>query len=256
MSNKLIVIFSGKKGSGKSSAVNFALTEFLNKRIGKKRFSIANTKEPSIVDHFNNDIVIPINYPTDALNQIYNAYSVKVYTFHDPIKKFCVETLGLDYAQCHGTADDKDSPTHIAWEDVFEPVREKYSRPRRGSGGIKPASGFMTATEVMRVVENDIFRQIDPNCWARSLYSLIKSEGYDLAIIQNALYPNEVTLGTEIHAKSIRLLRNPSKEQDAMDDFPLGEYSLVLDNTNMSTETMYNKLKPKIHSWFQERKIV
>jgi hypothetical protein len=256
MPNKLIVLFSGKKGSGKSSAVNFVLTEFLNKRIGKKRFSLANIKEPSIVDHFNNDAIIPINYPTDALSQIYNTYSAKVYTFHDPVKKFCIDTLGLDFAQCHGTVDDKDSPTHISWEDLFDCVREKYSRPRRGSGGIKPASGFMTATEVMKVVENDMFRQIDQNCWARSLYALIKSEGYDLAIIQSANYPNEVTLGTEIHAKSIRLLRNSSKESDVMDEFPLGEYSLVIDNSNMPQDTLHNKLKPKIHTWFQERKIV
>lgn len=255
MPNKLIVLFSGKKNSGKSSAVNLVLTEFLNKKIGKKRFSPSNLKEPSIVDHFNNNISIPINYPTRLLSQIYDTYSVKVYTFHDPIKRFCIDTLGLDFAQCYGTVDDKDSPTHISWEDLFDCVREKHSRPRRGSGGIKPASGSMTATEIMHVVENDIFRQIDPNCWARSLYAMIQSDGYDLAIIQNAVHPNEVTLGTEINAKSVMLLRNFAKEQTPIDDLPLGEYSLVIDNSNLSVEKTHNKLRPKIHEWLNERKI-
>ncbi len=254
MRNKLTIVFSGKVGSGKSSAVNFTLCEYLNRKIGKKRFSLANSKEALIVDHFNNERTMSVEYP-NGLTQLYDTYSVKVYSFSDPVKKFCVNTLGLDYAQCNGSVEDKDSPTHICWEDIFEPIREKYSRPRRGSGGIKPASGFMTANEVIKVVENDIFRRVDANCWARSLYSMIHEEGYDLAIVGNAAYPNEVTMGSEIGAKSIRLMRSVHKEQDSMDDFPLGEYSFVLDNSKLTMNETHAKIKGKILDWFQERKI-
>lgn len=255
MSNRLIIAYSGKKDSGKSNAVKFTLVEFLNRRIGKNRFILSNAKEKQILDSFNNGSLVSIDFPTADLIRLYETYSVKIYNFTDPVKKFCIEALGLDPIQCYGSDEDKSSPTHICWENIFNDIREKYSRPRRGSGGIKPASGFMTAKEVMQVVENDIFRKIDENCWARSLYSMIKSDGYDLAIIANASHPSEVTLGEEIGGKTVRLLKNPSKEKDAMDDFPLGEYSFVLDNSKLSTEETHNKIKPKIHSWFDERKI-
>ncbi len=259
MQNRLTIVFSGKKLSGKTSCASFALAEFINKKIGKDRFSVSKTgrEGPSLVDSFNNNSIIPIAYTNPALKNLTDTYSVKVYDFRDPLREFCVNSLGLDYIQCYGSDTDQDSVTHILWEDMFDQIREKYSRPRRGSGGNKPANGFMTAKEVMNVVENDIFRRIDANCWARSLYSMIHKDKSDLNVVLNASYPNEVTLGVEFGAKVIRLLKDNGKHHDdPLNEFSLGEYSLVIDNQNLTPLETYKKLKPHLLSWFAERKLV
>lgn len=259
MSNKLAIVFSGKKQAGKDSAAQFTLAEYLNRRIGKSRFSLDKSgKEIVIIDGFNRDQVIPVMYPNPLMQQLTDTYSVKLYTFSDPLKEFCIDSFGLDPIQCYGSDDDRNSTTHISWEDLFDQIREKYSRPRRGTGGMKPASGFMTAKEVMDVMENDIFRRVDINCWARSLYSLIDKDGYDLAIVTNAAYPNEVTLGVERGAKVVRLLRDIGKhpDEDPLEDFPLGEFSLVLDNKNTGMVETHAKLRKHVNNWFEERHLV
>ncbi len=114
----------------------------------------------------------------------------------------------------------------------------------------------MTAKEVLEVVETDIFRKIDQNCWARSLYSMIASDGYELAIINNATHSSEITIGMEHGAKSVKFLKDSNKNQEEIDSLPLGEYSFILDNNKMSQAETNQRVKPKINSWFEDRKIV
>jgi hypothetical protein len=111
----------------------------------------------------------------------------------------------------------------------------------------------MTGREVMQVFGTDICRRIDTNCWARGLYNIIKNEGYDLAIIADARFPNEITLGTETGAKMVRLLRKINDDQHpsetALDNFPLGEYSLVIDNQKLTMQETHKKFKPFLDRW-------
>jgi hypothetical protein len=255
MSNRLIIAYSGKKQAGKSSAAKYTLCEFLNRKVGQSRFDIEKMgKVINIVDRYNNNKNIEVDYPNPESEAIFDAYSVKVYSFADPLKRFCIDVLGLDQEQCYGSDDDKNSFTHISWDSMPTEVREVYSRPRRGSGGVKPASGDMTAREVMQVFGTDICRKIDTNCWARGLYNIIEDEGYELAIITDARFPNEVTLGTETGAKVVRLLRKVNNDKHpsevALDNFPLGEFSLVIDNQRLTIPETHNKLKLSLTKWF------
>jgi hypothetical protein len=261
MANKLKIILSGRKQAGKSSAGKYIYCEFVNRKIGKKRLVLEKVgKEIVVIDTFKNNTIIPIDYPSDEARQLASTYSVKMYSFADPLKEFCINVLGLDRTQCYGSDDDKNTSTHISWDDMSAEIREKYSRPRRGSGGLKPASGFMTAREVMQVFGTDVCRRIDPNCWARGLYSTIENEGYELAIATDARFPNEVTMGTERDAKVIRLLRNfvedVHESEKALDEFPLGEFTVVLDNQNLTLSETHKKLKPFVDEWFARYKLV
>lgn len=254
MSNQLTIVLSGRKQAGKSSAAKFAFCEFVNKKIGQNRFILDKAgKNINIVDTYNNNTVIPVDYPNSVAQPIFDTYSVKVYSFADPLKRFCIDVLGLDPAQCYGSDDDKNSLTHISWDDMSVEIREKHSRPRRGSGGMKPASGYMTGREVMQIFGTDVCRKIDVNCWARGLYNIIKGEGYQLALVGDARFPNEITLGTENGAKVVRLLRKVNDDQHeseiALDDFPLGEYSLVLDNAKLTMAETHKKFKPYLDQW-------
>ncbi len=260
MANKLTIVLSGKKQAGKSSCAKLILAEFINKKIGQKRFILDKlNKEIVLIDSFNNNKIINIDYPSPEVKQLYSTYSAKVYSFADPLKEFCINVLGLSPIQCYGSDDDKNSLTHISWDDMSEEIRVKYSRPRRGSGGHKPASGAMTAREVMQVFGTDVCRKIDTNCWARGTYSAIKNEGYDLAVITDARFPNEVTIGTETGAKVVRLLRHPHEDhhdsEKALDNFPLGEYSLIIDNTDKTMQDTHKVVRESVLAWFTDSKI-
>jgi hypothetical protein len=146
------------------------------------------------------------------------------------------------------------------WENMFDEVREEFSRPRRGSGKVKPAMGRMTAREVLQCVGTQLFRKMDSSCWARGLVSTIEKDGFALNVVTDARFPNEISIATERGAKAIRLLRAPHEADHeselALDSFPLGEYSLVLDNSKMSINEAHDKVKPYIHKWFNETGIL
>lgn len=261
MSHKLTVVIAGQRQSGRTTLARYIVTEFLNCKIGKKRFTLEKMgKEYNIVDTFNNNepVYAELSDPDDK--NIANAYGVKIYNFEDPMKRICIDVFGLDNIQCYGSEDDKNTATHLSWDDLPPEIRERYSRPRRGSGGLKPASGFMTAKEVMHVFSNDICRRWDVNCWARGLYSAIKQDDFELAVVTNATYPNEVTLGTEIGSKVIRLLKSHgdhiSEAEEALGQVPLGEFSLVIDNNNMTVAETNKAVKPHIMTWFECCKII
>ena len=168
--------------------------------------------------------------------------------------------FGLDIEQCYGSNDDKNTKTHIHWENMPEEVRQAWSRPRRGSGGIKPASGYLTARELLQVVGSDIFRKIDPNCWARSTYYKIGREKYGLSLITDGRFPCEVTMGTESDAKSLRLTRDIHNQdhisETALDNMAWGEFDLVVDNSNLSISECHDKVYPSFHKWMIEKGLI
>lgn len=255
--NKLTIILSGHKSSGKTTAAKYLFCEHINRKIGKKRLSVERVnKDIVVIDTFNNDEVLDIN--SDDIKQFNDAYSVKLYSFADPLKKICIDILGLDKMQCYGSEDDKNTVCpHINWESFSDQIRKKYSRPKRGVGGIRPASGLVTARELLQLIGTDYFRQIWPNCWAHGLYKSIENDGYELAIITDARFPNEITMGTERGAKAVRLLRNikedPHPSETALDDFPLGEFSLVIEDCTL--ETMFDRLNNAFQTWADTAKI-
>ena len=254
MINKLTILFAGPKTS-LNAFCNFTIAEYINMKIGKKRFVPAkNPKDTFIIDTFNNELEVDIHKTNGDFSAISKAYSCKVYTFKDPVYNFCIDNLGLDYMQCYGTEEDKNSITHLLWDDFFDQIRENHSRPRRGSGSLKPASGYMTANEVVSVIENEVFKRLDMNCWARSLYSLIRNEGYNLSVINGASSRNEITIGSEIGTKAILLSKDDNPEE--LKEIPRGEFDVAIDVNNMSLTEQIGKVKKNIRAWFDERRII
>lgn len=260
--NKCIITLSGKKQSGKSSAVKFILAEHINRKIGKDRFFLEKSnKEVYLIDSFNNNKIVNVDFPSEEVETLFKTYSAKIYSFADPLKQFCIDVFGLSPVQCYGTDDDKNTQTHLNWEDFPAEIREKHSRPRRGSGGIKAASGLITGRELLQTFGTDVCRKIDPNCFARGTYNIIKKEGYDLAIVSDARFPNEVTIGTEIGAKVVRLTRNVLQDTHESeisldsDKFPIAEFSLVIDNQDKTMEETHKIIKSNILQWFRDAKL-
>lgn len=252
---KLIVNISGKKGSGKSAAAKLCMAEYINQKIGVSKYAVVKRgKEAFLLDQLENKIINIDKHNEDSKNLI-ETHRVKIYSFADPLKSICINVLGLDWSQCYGSDDDKNSKTHIEWANMPDYIKEAYAKTKKKTGELKQPGGYLTGREVLEIVGTNVFRRMDETCWARALFNQIKEENYDLAIISDCRFPNEVSIGSEYGAKSLRLLRNPynspAASETALDDFPLGNFTLVYDNENNKSMTEnHKKLRKHFANWF------
>ncbi len=112
----------------------------------------------------------------------------------------------------------------------------------------------MTGRELMQTFGTNICRSLYYDCWARGTFNSIKREGIPLALICDGRFPNEINMGNALKAKTVRLLRAPHADdqhpsETALDDFPLDQYSYVLDNREMSLEEHCQVMDSTIDEW-------
>jgi hypothetical protein len=113
--------------------------------------------------------------------------NAKIYNFADLLKKnVCMDIFGMTYDQCYGSDDDKNTITHLQWEDKL-----------------------LSAREVMQFVGTDIFRKMDKNVWANATINQIEKESPELAVIADCRFPNEVEAVKKAGGIVIKLTRNP-----------------------------------------------
>lgn len=225
---QLLIILSGKKQSGKNTLSNFITGEYLKRTNQIRDFKITPT---GLLEYIEKDKTVVLS--EGAFNkQDFNG--VKLYSFADPIKEFCMNVLGLSEKQCYGTSEDKDTFTSCTWGKNCK---------------------NMTAREVLQIFGTDMVRSIYPDAWSFATYNLIKDEGQELAIITDGRFPNEIDIGKKYGGKSIRLLRNicgidlhPS--EIALDDYD--NFDAVLDNRWVDIKQQNDMAFPIINEWFRE----
>jgi len=233
------VILSGKKQAGKSTAAKYIFARIANKIEDKNRYSVSSNGE--VIDCDQRKAIVIDNPSCQEAQELYTKYGIKIYSFADPLKEFVSNAFGLDIALLYGTDSMKNNLTHIEWENIPPNIRTTYPKKQRKSNTFVPAFGKMTIREILQVFGTDICRSMDENCWARMLYDKISKETYNYAIVADARFPNEITLGTTVGATAIRLLRNPfpsdtHPSETALDNFPLGEYTHIIDNTDSTLD--------------------
>ena len=108
----------------------------------------------------------------------------KEFQFATPLKKYCMEVLGLTHDQCYGPTEDRESPTKYFWRDISPEIMEKYD---------KNPDDRLTARDVLQVVGTDLMRlQFYTDVWADAgIYSAINSTA-TTAIFTDSRFPNEV----------------------------------------------------------------
>lgn len=175
---------------------------------------------------------------------------VKFYSFADPLKEFCIDVLGLSEEQCYGTNEQKDTESHLQWEDmpgVLTPqqISELADNMRTPLGepseqlayplcldpagpnesgewdstmrlfGIRAQeAGPMTGRNVMQYFGTDICRKMYNNVWVDATIRQIQAEQVGLALIPDVRFPNEVIGIQEAGGKVIRFLRAPFAGED------------------------------------------
>jgi len=189
-----IIAFAGRKQSGKTSACEFTANVF-----------------------------------TQTLQQ-----TSCIYNFADPLKKMCIDILGLTYEQCYGSDESKNEYVDCLWPD---------------------SGKAMTAREVMQYVGTNIFRKMQHNVWADATIRKIQDENLPLAVIADCRFPNEVQAVKNAGGLVIKLNRNlynsTHESETALDEnrYDQSNFDFLIDNTDLDigekNELIYSFLKVK-----------
>jgi hypothetical protein len=249
MSN-LILCLSGKKRSGKNTAANFIAGKFL--------------KRSNLISDFKLDKEGKLNFTKNShwsqlqegeFNKYFDNKVIKMYSFADPLKEFCMDVFGLTYEQCYGNDEQKNSLTNIRWDSMPLPQQdslktlaliEKY----------KIKNIYITSRELLQYFGTQVIRSIFSNAWVNATISKIKKEQPRIALITDARFPNEIEGINPIGGKTIRLLRNVNNDTDehysekALDNYT--DFTSLIDNREMSIEQQCNFMNPMLDKWFLE----
>jgi hypothetical protein len=281
MDDKQVIIgLSGRKQSGKNTAMNFIVGLHLKAlSIVKGKFDLTEKGELYVQDIFGNtddEGIFDINMGTPQMEAFLTVNVdpyIKVYSFADLLKQeVCMKILGLTYEQCYGTDQEKNSLTHLKWEDMPGVITEVYvlntdavvtgnyvngdllTFPECNYEHYFHSAGQMTAREVMQFVGTNIFRKMCGNVWVDALLRRVIQEGSATAIIYDCRFPNEVFGIQDKNGKVIRLARNPHPEdkhdsETALDpeNFDWNKFDAIVKNENSSIHEqnveLYNILK-------------
>lgn len=250
MSNKLIIILSGKKQAGKNTACNYILSKYFNKKIvGSDKW---------MIDPITGGLIWNSSTgPKPHIFPLAGWAGAKVYSFADPLKRFCIDVFGVPEEGCYGSDEQKNATiSHLLWENLPLEFRPLIKLSEKMDGNTEYKTGPMTSRELMQIVGTDFARRIYGDCWARGTYNSIKREGFELALVCDGRFPNEIKLGHEVGAKSIRLSRNvfhdKHKSETALDGYESDFYSLYIDNQNMTIEEQCAAVSPVVDRWFEE----
>lgn len=190
----MIIAFAGRKQSGKTTSCEYVSKKFEESYWAKNGYIIDNSEDYT-----------PFN----------------IYNFADPLKKICIDILGLTEKQCYGTDENKNEIVNCKW-----PKTNKQ----------------MTAREVLQYVGTDVFREIQHNVWADATIRKIKRENFPLALIADCRFPNEVKSIKNAGGMVIKLHRNiydsNHASETALDEkhYDHNHFDLIIDNSNITED--------------------
>ncbi len=172
---------------------------------------------------------------------------IRVYSFADAIKQdIGINILGLSYEQVYGTDEQKNSLTHLMWEDmpgIIDPNSELWKRELHDSyfNLILHEPGPMTGREVLQYIGTEFFRRIYPNVWVDTLIRRINEHSPALALIADLRFPNELEGVQNTGGKVVRLDRvifpddtHASETSLDRDKFDWDRFDVIIENQNMS----------------------
>lgn len=249
----IIIAVSGRKQAGKNFLCDYLTWYFRVSGDRYKNVPISQNENGEIVTK---DEVGLMRRPLRLDLQIWNS---KVYSFADPLKRFCIDVMGLREEQCYGTDADKNTETEYLWDNIHSEIRAKYGKEEvshrmvhKEFGGMEfinsvkriQRTGPMTGREVMQVFGTDVLRrQFNDGIWVNAALRMIHNEGYPISFISDMRFKSEaMALLKTKNAYVIRLQRkiceDAHESEKDLDDFDFkevfGDRALVVDNQNMT----------------------
>ena len=264
MNETKILGLSGKKQSGKNTSANYVVGLFLRAIKVVEDFHISKNGQLIVTDILGNKeyqgiLDLDSKHPAFLDFAYEHVYPfVKTYSYADLLKKnVCIDVLGLSYEQCFGTDEQKNTETHLLWEnmpglvsdqncDWYEDV--EYSKKNKTHPQIHHFSahppGSMTAREVMQFVGTEIFRKMYGNVWVEGTLRQIEKDSPTMAIISDVRFINEIEgITTRPNGKVVRFTRDPydggdqHESEKALDNYDWSQPNcIVIDNQDMTIE--------------------
>jgi hypothetical protein len=222
----MIIGFSGKKQSGKTTSGNFIASVFLANLGICDSVRLNDIGEIEVSDLLGEKNYAGVFDPNKSpgtdyiIQQVTDKLSpqIKLYSFADVLKQdICIDILGLTYQQCYGSDEDKNSLTNIVSDN-----------------------GRMTARDVMQYIGTDVFRKIKPNIWVDATLNKIRKDNPKIAVITDCRFPNEVEAIKKNNGVVVRLTRAPFESDHISENilnsenYEWNNFNYVLDNNNMS----------------------
>jgi len=267
-----ILGLSGKKQSGKNTAANFIVGHEMvslgvvdSMRINHKGKLVV----PALVGDEIKEGVLDLDNPKVQpwLREHVSPF-VKLYSFADKLKEFCIDVLGFSFEQCYGTDDDKNTLTHLRWEDMpgvvtneklFDKVVKLLKNPVTQDEYFQPVyhePGRMTAREVLQYFGTNVCRKMYGNVWADATVRHIAAENVPLAVVTDVRFPNEVEAIQNTQGKVIRFTRAPfagdeHQSEKALDKevFDWSKFDYVCDNATRDIAWQNGDVYSKLIEW-------
>ena len=176
-----IIGFAGKKQSGKNTCCNFLQMLKFHEYGVCEKITLNEQGQILVSDLFGEKVSgiewIPLTEEYVDISQLLTSFTpCKIYAFADVLKEFAVDVLGLEPNQVYGTNEEKNSPTHLLWENM-------------PTGNNK---GSMTGREVLQYFGSDICRKMYENIWFDACIRRIRKDNPELALISDVRFPNEI----------------------------------------------------------------
>jgi hypothetical protein len=189
------------------------------------------------------------------------------FAFADPLKRMCIDILGLEERQAYGSdADKNEEIPHLRWENfpllvgekgnILNPVDITYSDGEIYCGKTKVKTGPMTGRQVLQYWGSEIFRRAYGNVWVDATLRKIRKSGCTFAVITDCRFPNELEAIQAAGGKVIKLTRNifpndnhPSETAFDEDKFNQELFDAVLDNRLMDVSDQCESLYAILRRW-------
>lgn len=117
------------------------------------------------------------------------ALDVAIKSFADPLKSFCMSTLGLTYEQCYGSSLDRESYTDIKWRDINPSISLNHTEKWKDK---QDWDARLTARDVLQIVGTDVLRSFYQNIWARAATIAALDSPAPIVIFSDTRFPNEI----------------------------------------------------------------
>lgn len=238
----MIIVFAGKRGSGKSTAAKYVsglvlkelrlISEFRIEGVdlvvkGKVRYQNETKEEEYPFDLKRRDY----EFLRFAHHKIYPY--VKIFSFADPLKEFLHKMFGVSYECLYGTDQQKNEPTKVLWDNVLKLLptssRKQFTH-RKGE--------YVTVRELMQVFGTDILRTLYEDCHVDACFDNIYNDSPELALIDDCRFPNEVYRSKHNGAKVIKLSNKieegTHESETALDNLPDSEFDYVVPECDLN----------------------
>jgi len=173
------------------------------------------------------------------------------FQFATPLKKHCIDVLGLTHAQCYGNDADRESLTRYKWGDIAPHIKEKYK---------KNPDDYLTARDVLQVVGTDLMRdQFCRNIWAEAGVRDVVGKA-TTCVYTDTRFPNEIDAIVNLSTQNAfgppllcRLYRetgltDPHSSESSLDsqDFRPNQRSITADDYATLTKAGYQQVRTNL----------